>query len=136
MGQSTFAVLYGIAEEGLDLGSEDEGTLCAWHQECADKIKAYDKRHGSWRGEAAYIPNRPYEASLPLLGFYIAVGASGKRGVPSLEAFTLSRAGVREAFPDGYKAARRRWRRFAKWAATQGVTLPKARLYLTETEVA
>ena len=41
--------------------------------------------------------------------------------------------------PDGaeaYRNARRRWWRFVRWARTQGVELPRPRLWITGTEVA
>lgn len=135
MGQQTFAILYGIAQpEDVDFfGENEDGLVPQWRRACAEKIRAYDVRHGPWSGGGAYVPASPYESAVELLGFYVAVGASGEAGIPALEGCALT--DVRTEYADSYKAARRRWRRFARWCASKGITLPKARLYLTETEV-
>lgn len=146
MGQTTYAVLYGV-EIPKDLPIHDDwsndrevpGLLSRWLDAIQDKVTSYDKRHPNrhWSkpdGHAVYVPGTPYEATLQLVGFYVAVGASGRAGVPYLTGFPLH--DLRAKFPDAYKAARRRWRRFAKWAAAQGHVMPKARVYLTEMEVA
>jgi hypothetical protein len=138
----TYALLYGVEHpEGADLFGEDgdEGLIGKWEDACADRIDRFETKHpqGSWRdpdGRDVYVPDSPYESTIPLIGFYVAVGASGKAGVPGLEGFALT--GAKAKYADAYKAARRRWRRFTKWCATQGIIMPKARLYLTETEVA
>ena len=141
MGQQTFAILYGIEQpEGVDLFGEDgdDGLVGEWEKACGARIRRYEERHPrtSWqmpRGSDVYVPDSPYESHVGLLGFYVAVGASGKAGIPALEGCAL--ADVRTEYADSYKAARRRWGRFAKWCRAEGIVLPKARLYLTETEV-
>ena len=143
MGQMTYALMYGIeVQEGMVLRDEDSdeshGLLDLWERECAGEIKAWEKRHPrkSYRdpsGDSVYVPDHPYEG-LDIIGFYVAVGASGEAGVPDLGGCALSEA--KAHYAAAYKAARRRWRRFAKWCEAGGMTLPKARLYLTETEVA
>ncbi len=142
MGQTTFALMYGIERPSdVDFFGEggDSGLWGEWRTACADRINAYEAKHphrsyeDPW-GDDVYVPARPYESTLDLVGFYVAVGASGEAGVPDLKGCALGN--VRAAYPEAYKAARRRWRRFAKWAAAKGIALPKARMYLTETEVA
>lgn len=153
MGQMTYGVLLGCAQpEGVNLYDEDydapmerRGLLNRWEKQvCASKIEALTRslaarnlRGGHWRAERCYVPVLEYDADL--LGFWCAVGASGKEGLPSLqEPFALSTKAFREhpTYAKAYRKARRRWRRFARWAATQGVSLPKATLYLARVEVA
>ena len=141
MGQMTYALLYGIEHpEGVDLFGEGIGSgglMREWENACKPQIDAFVarcKRHESRFGARdRYIPDSPYQSTLPLLGFYVAAGASGMTGIPYLEGFAISE--VRDLYAKECKNARRRWRRFAKWCASKGITLPKARLYLTETEV-
>ncbi len=152
MGQMTYGVLLGCAmPEGVtlynnkyDTPMEKRGLIIRWQDVCADNIAALKKkfeargaREQFFRAKDCYVPRLKYDANL--LGFWCAVGAPGKEGVPSLEEHcALSAKAFREhaVYGKAYRKARRRWRRFARWAATQGVTLPKARLYLTMTEVA
>jgi hypothetical protein len=142
MGQNTYALMFGVEEcDEIDWSGEDgdSGIIGEWGKVCAEKIKAWEKRHPrkSWSdpyGRNVYVPATTYEADPAIVGFYIAVGASGKAGVPNLEGCAVGN--VKGRYPEAYKAARRRWRRFAKWATAKGVALPKARIYLTETEVA
>mgnify|MGYP000853175546 CR=1 FL=1 len=152
MGQMTYGVLLGckmpegvtLYDDEYDTPMEKRGLINRWQDACADniaalkeKLEARGARGMFWRAKGCYVPDLEYDSGL--LGFWCAVGASGKEGVPFLEeAFALSAKAFREhaVYGKAYRKARRRWRRFARWAATQGVTLPKARLYLTMTEVA
>lgn len=137
MGQNTYALMFGV-EDGPEVDWAGEEIIGEWGKVCADKIKAWEKRHPhkSWRdpyGRDVYVPATTYEADPPLVGFYIAVGASGKAGIPNLEGCAIG--DVKAHYADAYKAARRRWRRFAKWATAKGIALPKARIFLTEAEI-
>ncbi len=72
MGQMTFALLYGVEQpEDVDF----------WDKQCPVGL---DKWQRECRSEAA-VPRSPYQSSVPLLGFYVAVGGSGRTGVPYLE---------------------------------------------------
>jgi hypothetical protein len=144
MGQSTYALMFGVLEEdipeGVDLWGEtgDDGFIGQWETACANDIAEYGRTHPwkSWNdphGQDIYVPAHPYEG-LDIIGFYVAVGASGKAGIPMLEGCALS--DVATVYKDAYAAAKERWQRFYDWAASQGVVLPDARLFLTKTEVA
>lgn len=133
MGLMTHALLYGIEQpEGVDFYGDHGGLLREWKAKHQERIDRHSARYGWGRGENAYIPQDPYRSDDNLLGFLVAVG-TGEDGIPALEGCAL--AEVREVYATSYKRARRRWRRFARWCAGKGITLPRARLYLTETEV-
>ncbi len=142
MGQMTYALMLCVEEAGaIDWCGEDGdgGLLGEWREACADRIAAFEAKHPrkSWQdpyGRDVYVPQPAYGAEPPVVGFYVAAGASGIAGVPDLHGFALGEA--KTVYTDAYKAARRRWRRFARWAAAKGIVLPKARLHIVETEVA
>lgn len=157
MGQITLGILYGVeAPEGVVLlaedredGCEDDGLLDAWERACGGPIGRLQERFTAgvlagkrrqWGADAStrYIPDIEYTAGARLLGFWVAVGATGKSGVPRLShtPLLISPRSFREEYPRGYAHARRRWRRFARWAVARGVTLPRARMWLVETDVA
>lgn len=142
MGQSTYGIMYGVRRPaGIDMYGEDGygGIVGQWRDHCAAEIEAYDREHPrkSWRdpeGEDLWIPQDPYEG-LDIVGFYVAVGASGKPGIPDLgSGFAFGE--VADAIPEGHKQAVMRWQRFADWAATMGIVFDPAQLFLTACEVA
>lgn len=141
MAQMTYALLYGIEHpEGVDLFGEDGGSglLGTWVESCRRQIDAFDasRKDKSLRtmgGHAEFVPVDPYQSTVALLGFYVAVGASGKPGIPQLEGFALDDVALR--YGEAMASARARWNRFAAWCNEQGHELPAAKLYLTETEV-
>ncbi len=155
MGQWTIGVLYGCeSPEGVTLYDDDsdEGGLLdkcdgafrdailAHDEACTAKVMAKPGRmpYDYEDGRSRYVPDWETDGKPHLLGFWVAAGASGKNGLPSLnrKAVALEDIPTTEPYARAYRNARRRWRRFARWAKTQGVTLPKPRLYLTPTEVA
>ena len=136
MGQMTHAVFFGVRMAPPDEFEDGWYTL----------IDAYKRRpHAS-----KFAPSTPYSDDFQGVGFWCAVGASGKDGVPYLSAFPLDDFG--SASPE-YEAALNRakeeWVRFATWCAeprkggrgerawsTPAVQLGEPRLWLVETEVA
>jgi hypothetical protein len=142
MGQRAQAIMYGVPEiKGVDFYGEDgDGGLVGGYRDArADDIAAYERKHPrkSWRdpdAEDLFIPQEPYESPIPVAGFYVACAGSGKAGVPFLEPTAVD--DIATTYADSYAAAVKRWDAFAAWCAEQGVTLPPARLYLTETETA
>lgn len=144
--------------EGLDPYGDADGAnfkdalFYKWERACADKIKAVSEggklaRHE--RPESRFVPGTeyverrgPYPArkvlsAMTLMGFWVAAGASGKPGCPYFGgAVPLSGLAESAQYAAAANRARLRWSRFARWARKQGVKLPRARLYLTETEVA
>ena len=148
MGQWTTGLLYGCEKpSGVDWYGEEEdsppdyrGVSRACAEAFADEIAALSKSgklKNYERAEKRFVPDWETCGDADLLGFWVAAGASGKPGCPSLNrAVPVAEIRTCKAYRVAYKNARVRWRRFAKWAASQGIVLPKARLYLTETEVA
>ena len=158
MGKMTMGILLGVrVPDGVELcnDGDDSGLLDRWSLACRDRIVDHNRAVHSWvmsrpgrmpymriSGAERYVPGWPPDVDL--IGFWIAAGASGLPGLPILGEWQspgyipvgFSRAGVREAYPRAYRNARIRWRRFARWAEAQGVTLPRATLWLTPTEVA
>ncbi len=158
MGQWTFGIMYGVRQSDVaaELYEEDtyeRGLLNRWEIECRPLIEDHDANAHEWvmakpgrrpyermRGEERYVPRMEHDGRPNLLGFFVTVGASGRGGLPSMNdtAFAFSAKSLREdpRFALAYRNARRRWSRFARWATSQGVTLPRARLWITNTEVA
>ena len=151
MGQWTIGLMYGCPlPEGVRWhgDAEPSGDGYVWKDGMEDtcrkafaaEIEAFEKsgkvpRFG--RAERRYVPDLETEQGANVLGFWVAAGASGKAGCPSLNrSVPVAEIRTCKAYRRAYKNARIRWRRFARWAATQGIALPKARLWLLETEVA
>lgn len=154
MGQTTIGILFGVQEpEGVELYSDDgeSGLLERWQAEniaaiiarrrwideqCMDRPGTMPYEFES--GEARIVPDLETETGTPMLGFWVAAGASGKDGLPNLLNLPVPLAALRttEPYARAYRNARRRWWRFVRWARTQGVELPRPRLWITGTEVA
>lgn len=158
MGQTTIGILFGVREPADVVLRDDEydapiaerGLLDRWEHECEALIDArraeIDAIVRSTPGKAAYeferadscfVPDTEYEGGAALVGFWVIVGASGKAGIPYPdEAVPLDEIATTEPYAAALKNARERWERFTAWAATQSVTFPAARMWLTHTEVA
>lgn len=148
MGQMTHGLLYGVkVPEGLDLHGEDgetydpeRGLLRRSEKHFKAEIEAYDQANPfvDWRtvrGADLYVPATNYgDVEEYYVGFWVAVGASGHRGVPYLGRFTLK--GMDKKYGAEVAAAKERWDRFAAWAKAEGSSMPEAELHLVETEVA
>lgn len=147
MGQMTVGIMLGIeVPEGLrlrgdtrDESTEEDGILENWEEECELRMRALAAKIGceSWEVGHRFIPREETVGDRTLLGFWVAVGAEGERGVPRLGgAMPLDPMVVRERYAKSHKRAVRRWQRFAKWLRGRFVSLPAARLWIAETEVA
>ena len=147
MGQVTQAIMFGVQRpEGLylfDDDADDGGIGQRWEGECGPQIKAasdaLEQQHPNapweWRADHLFVPGA--DESFAVIGLWVAVGASGRPGVPSLDgAVALDAIDVTEPYASALRLARERWEAFAAWAATQGLALPAAKLWLVETEVA
>lgn len=119
MGQSTFGIIYGIRQEPPD--NFEEG----WH----DLIDEYEKDRPS-------VPTG--KDTFDFLGYWVAVGGSGKDGAASLHdaPFALLEFPVTPEYQEFCISAQAKWEAFAQWALTKNIKFPLARLYLVETETA
>ena len=167
MGQTTIGILFGVQEpEGVELYSDDgeSGLLERWQAENIAAIIARRRwideqcraRPGTMpyefeSGEARIVPDLETETGTPMLGFWVAAGASGKDGLPILDEWKspgytpveMTRAGVRSAFPKAYRNAVARWARFRRWcdahrdlAGAERLAQTAPSLWLVPTEVA
>ena len=147
MGQTTQAIMLGVPRPGelhlFDDDADDGGIGQRWEDECAPQIKAasaaLEEQHPNepweWRADHLFVPRA--DESYAVIGLWVAVGASGLPGVPSLgDAVALDALDTTEPYASALRLARKRGEAFAAWAATQGLALPAAKLWLVETEVA
>lgn len=140
MGRMTYGLLFGVEMKAPGhLG--DEG----WYTACA----RYNNRDGATAHKLA-VPYNSHGDDFVGIGFWCAVGGSGKPGVPYLEGFPLDEPG--RSSPEHAAAienARKAWAEFVAWASVPqkggsgrfawtmpAMTFPEPRLYLVETEVA
>lgn len=71
-----------------------------------------------------------------VVGFFVAAGAFGKRGVPFLEGpVDLTAIGQDERYTEALREAAANWLAFAAQLAERGVALGEPRLWLVEAEV-
>ena len=138
MGQMTYAVIFGVRMEAPEhLGDERWWTLS----------ERYERRSGA-KGP---VPDHPHgDGADSFDGFWCAVGASGRDGVPDLAGFPLDDPGsASKEHAKAIETAKKAWADFAAWCAeprkggrapyawTQpAIVFPVPRLYLVETEVA
>lgn len=126
MGQIAAGVLYGVqvtdAMRLYDDEADDGGLMELWQKHSGE----------TWGGFRLVSTS---EASPWLVGYWLALGGSGMESVDYLG----DPAKPLDAYAKGaaYQRAKRAWDRFAKWArAEHGLKLPRAKLWLTATEVA
>lgn len=134
MGQMTHAVMYGVSEPRLPKGK-------SWYGDSVEVNGEWKYRNGlledfkPGRGPRPDTPSGDSEDHV--VGFWVAVGASGERGVPDLgRGFPLDDFLSVKAYRKSYDRAKKAWAKFALFCRAQGVKLPKPRLWLVETEVA
>lgn len=137
MGQGLHGgIVYGCImtkeQEHAVFGADYEsGVMEAWSREVQPRFE------GNRRERDKYIPDTSYETDERWIGFWVAeIDAAlvednrcaplGRRALP------LSARAVRETFPRAYKNARIRWRRFARFAAAQGVELKGSLLIVSD----
>ena len=151
MGQLVIGIMLGVRPpEGVELRDEESdapaGLLDRWEDTCRgaiDRLQAKlnaDPQHGGECTAAErYVPDVVWDEDA--LGFWVAVGVEGRTGLDGYPSLPRTSAPARivkedETYAPAYKAARRRWARFARWARGLGVELGKPRLMRVETEVA
>ena len=151
MSQPTYGLLYGVeAPKGLDLyGEEGDGTenadhrwpdglLKTWEDACKVRIARFAKRYPDKRyPETRFVPDVSWEDQGPcLLGFWVALGATSKPGIPYLcAAVPLHAVRTHDTYAKAYKRAVRRWDRFDTWAEGLLLELDSPVLWLCQTEV-
>lgn len=144
MGGWTTGIMVGIIEPaGLNLEGHNGtggGLLDDWRHACRKEIKALEHSGSLARYEYAtdrIVPATECCANVPLCGFWVAAGGSGKPGCLDLPA-AIDMLAIEsiEPYASGIKVARERWKRFADFATKRGVKLPEAKLMLADTEVA
>lgn len=118
MGQMTFALMYGCNQTPPDILEE------GWHSLC--------ERYDAGKGPEPTTPHG--DGDHDIIGFWVAVGASGEDGVPDLETVALDE--VASVYKKSHARAVKAWQRFATWTETQGITMGTPKLHLVETEVA
>jgi hypothetical protein len=142
MGQTINVLMYGcrIPEE-LDV----EELIEKWGQVISPKVEAYElwlrsRSNSSWTiAKHAFVPKSPMpDDARPdaLLGFFVCRGDYDSAESHRFPAMTFAEMQRTEPMASVLKRCRRRWSRFQRWARTQGVTLGKARVWRTRTEVA
>lgn len=141
MGQRTFGLLYGVPEGGLYLhvGDEDDslpGLLDRWEEKIGPQIDREAKILSKyrWDVEPTFVPRKVWGQGI--FGMWIALGVYGDHGIPPITTVALEDLESSEAYADTLARAKSRWGEFARWAATEGVTLPAARIYLAVAEIA
>lgn len=145
MGQWTKALMLGVKRpEGLNFRDDDgDGIADRWAIECEAEINAAcealkaERGHAyRWDVERHFVPGE--DDRFTVIGMWLAIGASGREGVPELadEAVAVDEIETMEPYASRLREMRPRWDAFAAWAATQGVMLPPPKLWLVTTEVA
>jgi hypothetical protein len=151
MGHPTHGLILGIhPPKGVDLYGDLEdnesrwpsGLLNTWQAHCRARIDKFAKRYSlgySDHPETRLVPANTW-GPIPLIGFWVALGSwpVGLSGVPYMsKPFMLNLPGFLKVpkYARVYKRAVRRWKRFDKWARSQGLLLPAPRLWLAETEL-
>lgn len=141
MGQRTFGLLYGVPEGGLYLHAGDgEGALPGLLDRWREKIDTQIDREARilskyrWDVEPSFVPQRVWGQSI--FGLWIALGVQGDHGIQPLTTIALESLEDSEAYMDSIARVKSRWGEFARWAATEGASLPTARIYLALSEIA
>jgi hypothetical protein len=105
MAQMTYGILFGIVSPDSDLFRK-------------------------WERIKGLANERPY----PYIGFWVAVGASGKDHAPYLDDVCVD--SISKKYKNSFNDAKKHWKVFVEWATKKGVKVPPAKLWLIETEVA
>lgn len=130
MGQMTSAIMLGVDAGEAPKKYEDEGWFeLLYAYEKAAKIKPFSGVGPDTPGGDTDRPD--------LIGFWVAVGSSGKEGCPGLDrSFPLDGFLTVPEYRKAHASAQKRWAKFAAWAKEQGHDFGEPRLWLVRTEVA
>ncbi len=152
MARRTSGWLLGVRVSAEMGDAEEDGTLLLVHEwgevvtpegvvrqrEMEAEVAAGTRRAQDVLPRDEFIPVNPRLGDgAELLGFWVAIGGSGKPGVPSPDrTVAADEVATTEPYATSYALALGRWNRFARWCDARGVPLPPPRLWLAETEVA
>lgn len=127
MGQMTYAVMYGCKQEPPPPKPGEEDSYEGWY----DVINAYKPGPG-------LRPDTPCgDGDHDMIGFWVAVGASGEDDCPDLDTdFPLDGFANMKAYAKAHRRAVKAWERFSAWCAKKRIKVGAARLWLVQTEVA
>ena len=133
MGQMTYAVMYGCrlpeAPEGTTWWGGDSVEIEGKWVYDDGLLESFEPEPGG------QTPNTDEESNV--VGFFVAAGASGRKGVPDLEGpIDLSNFAGDERYGAAIEGARTSWGFFAAFCSQQGVALGEPHLWLVEAEVA
>ena len=131
MGTTTFAMMLGAKMPELPTGKRWYGD-----SELVDgKWKFVPGLLGVYDSNGGIEPHT--DDGYEIVGFFVAVGASGKRGAPRLcGPIDLNQFEMDARYADACKRARAAWETFAAFCAEHDVMLPEPRMYLVQTDVA
>lgn len=133
MGQQTNGIMYGVRVPASATPMYDEDYKSPIEKR--GLINRWEATHRKGRKQREAVPT--FDENYDVVGFWVAVGASGKDGLPDLDTpVALNDIETTKPYAASCQKARKKWNAFAKWAATQGVVFPIAQAWLTVTEVA
>ena len=149
MGQETVGLLWGCGiPKGCRLESDAPDRrlhtidLTVWEARCEARMAAFQRRYpDAVDPEVRFIPDAPEPLGdgPRLLGFWVALGASGMEGVYDMDQLPPCPVGDVGRLPEiqrNLRWAERRWSRFSAWCLREGVIFGVPRLWLVQTEVA
>lgn len=131
LSKTTFALMLGAKMPELPTGKRwygDSDLVDGKWRYVPGLLEVYDSRSGI----------EPHtDDSYEIVGFFVAVGASGKRGAPRLSGpLDIALIEMDARYADACKRARAAWEMFAAFCADHNVMLPEPRMYLVQTDVA
>lgn len=140
MGKNTLGIMYGVVIPRAELYDEEELGYPLFdkaYDYFSKKIDAVKNLDDYEMAQSRYIPEFNVHDGKMLIGFWVAVGASGKGGIPYLgDGFLpMDDIGQNPEFKKSLKKAQDRWNRFDNWASRE-IIFPPADTWLAQTEVA
>jgi hypothetical protein len=133
MGQYCTGVLLGCVQpKGVAMRADEApGLLDRYEAIMGAKHRAAFRK--DWRhARDRLVPDAPYGGTEALVGFWVA-GVEEHDNDSHEEVETIALADLVKT--PRFKRAAKAWMEFTTWAKTQGIKLPRARLYLTQNEV-
>ena len=131
MGQMTFAIILGAKMPKAPKGKRWWGDS----KKVGEEYVYQDGILDLWEAKSKTRARTDENANV--IGFSVAVGASGEDGAPYLEGpIDLAMFTTNRLYLSAKKKARKTWDRFAAFCLSEGVTMPEPAFWLVEFEVA